>query len=134
MYKRTHFYALVIGTFYHQPLISTFSIQHSKIWYLRILMICPFLLPKPDEMQVSIVVIHVKQIYFISVAGNILSKHLPSVFSSNQAIDNDVEVYQNMREELPTSNSGVLATRSPMPHRQKFIEQHAFIIYWLFEV
>lgn len=56
-------------------------------------MLCPFLLPKPDEMQVSIVVIHVTQICSISVAGNILSKHLPGVFSSNQAIDNDVEVY-----------------------------------------
>lgn len=56
-------------------------------------MLGSFLSPKPDEMQVSIFVIHGEQICSISVAGNILSKHLPSVFSSNQAIDNDVEVY-----------------------------------------
>ncbi|XP_011929077.1 PREDICTED: tenomodulin-like [Cercocebus atys] len=29
----------------------------------------------------------------ISAAGNILSKHLPSVFSSNQAVGDNVEVY-----------------------------------------
>lgn len=63
------------------------------VWYLRILMLCPFPLPKPETMQVSIIVIHVRQICSISVAENILSKHLPSVFSSNQAIDDDVEVY-----------------------------------------
>lgn len=56
-------------------------------------MLCPFPLPKPETMQVSIIVIHVRQICSISVAENILSKHLPSVFSSNQAIDDDVEVY-----------------------------------------
>lgn len=56
-------------------------------------MLCPFLLPKPDEMQVFIVVFRVRWICSISVVGNILNKHLPSVFSSNQAINDDVEVY-----------------------------------------
>lgn len=93
MHKRTSFYASVMGTLYHQPLISAFSIQHSKIRYLRILILCLFLLPKPDEMQASIVVIHVRCMCFISAGGNTLSKHLPSVFSSNQAIEDDVEVY-----------------------------------------
>lgn len=56
-------------------------------------MLCTFLLPKHDEMQVSIVILHVKQMCSVSVAENILSQPLLSMFSSNQAIDDDVEVY-----------------------------------------
>lgn len=39
------------------------------------------------------IVIYVWQVCSISAAGNILSKHLPSVFSSNQAVGDNVEVY-----------------------------------------
>jgi hypothetical protein len=45
------------------------------------------------EVQTCIIAIHVTQVHSILVARNILSKHLPSVLSSNQAIGDDVQVY-----------------------------------------